>query len=87
MIELDYTLQQETMVAIQDLAAGVAEAMQRPSVLYRPTLTVDGNQYCMLYGVDLQEGIAGFGDTAALAAEDFDKNWDEMTAPKQGRKL
>lgn len=31
----------------------------------------DGNQWCFLYGENLQEGIAGFGDSIADAAWDF----------------
>lgn len=38
----------------------------------------DGNQYCFLWGDNLQEGIAGFGDTVAKAMWDFEKN---MTTP------
>jgi hypothetical protein len=36
---------------------------------------IDGNMWCVLYGDNLQEGIAGFGDSVALAMEDFDVNW------------
>lgn len=31
----------------------------------------DGNQWCFLYGPNLQEGIAGFGDSIFDAAWDF----------------
>lgn len=31
----------------------------------------DGNQFCFLYGENLQTGIAGFGDTVYLAMLDF----------------
>ena len=48
---------------------------EEPSVLYRPQLTVDGNQWCALYGIDLQSGVAGFGDSPYLAMCDFNKNW------------
>lgn len=57
--------------AIQ-MAAG---AHERPSVLFRPRLSVDGNQWCALYGDNLQDGVAGFGDSPADAMFDFDKNW------------
>jgi hypothetical protein len=64
--------------AIQEAAGG----FMRPSVMFRPTLSVDGNQYCALYGENLHEGCAGFGDTADLAMWDFDKNWREQKAPR-----
>lgn len=31
----------------------------------------DGNQWCFLYGENIQEGIVGFGDTIYEAAYDF----------------
>jgi hypothetical protein len=36
----------------------------------KPRITKDGDQWCCLYGENLQEGIAGFGDTphAAIVA-------------------
>jgi hypothetical protein len=48
-----------------------------PSNLYRPRLSIDGNQWCALYGEDLQNGVAGFGKSPALAYADFDKAWAE----------
>lgn len=47
----------------------------RPSVLFRPALVKDGNQWCALYGANLQEGVAGFGDTPDAAMREFDKAW------------
>ncbi|MCB7127910.1 MAG: hypothetical protein J3T61_00025 [Candidatus Brocadiales bacterium] len=47
----------------------------RPSVLFRPEVTIDGNMYSVLYGADLMQGCAGFGDSLAEAMADFDKNW------------
>jgi hypothetical protein len=48
---------------------------EEPSVLYRPSLSVDGNQWCALYGENLQSGVAGFGDSPYLAMVNFNKNW------------
>lgn len=48
---------------------------QRPFVLLRPSVFPDGNAWCALYGENLQEGVAGFGDTPAAAAADFDHSW------------
>lgn len=59
----------------------VSASMQRPSVLYRPSIGMDGNKWCALYGDDLMHGIAGFGDTPAEAMTDFDKNWNEQRTP------
>lgn len=51
-----------------------------PSAIYRPALSIDGNQWCALYGDNLQDGVAGFGDSPALAMEAFDKAWHEKIA-------
>jgi len=44
--------------------------------LLKPKIYKDGNQWCVLYGEDLQSGVAGFGDTPRLAVYDFNKQWD-----------
>ena len=35
----------------------------------------DGNMYCCLYGEDLQEGIAGFGETPYQAIMNFNNEF------------
>ena len=35
----------------------------------------EGNQWCILYGDNVQEGVTGFGDTPIAASFDFDNNW------------
>lgn len=52
-----------------------AAAYEAPSVLFRPKLFIAGNQWCALYGEDLQSGVVGFGDSPTKAMYDFDKNW------------
>ena len=66
-------LQQEFSIA--------AYEMQRPSVLYRPTVAPDGTKWCALYGPHLMEGVSGYGDTPAEAMADFDKNWLKQKTP------
>ena len=46
-----------------------------PSYLFRPSLSMDGNKWCDLYGNNLQDGVAGFGNSPADAMFDFDINW------------
>ena len=41
----------------------------------RPELSQDGDQWCFLYGKNLQSGVAGFGDTPAQAVSNFNDNW------------
>lgn len=58
-----------------DVAMGVEENRGRPFMLLRPRMYPDGNQWCALYGENIQEGVCGFGDTPELASYDFDKSW------------
>jgi hypothetical protein len=53
-----------------------AQEQMRPSVLYKPVLYVDGNQWCALYGKNIQDGVAGFGDSPNVAMYDFDENFN-----------
>lgn len=39
----------------------------------------DGNMWCYLYGEDLQNGVAGFGETVSKAAANF---YEEFTNRK-----
>jgi hypothetical protein len=52
----------------------------QPSVLYRPKLSIDGDQWCALYGEDLQCGVAGFGASPELAMFDFNKQFTKKLA-------
>ena len=54
-----------------------AHEQQRPSVLLKPAISIDGNQWFALYGDNLQDGVAGFGDSPEKAMADFDKNWSK----------
>jgi hypothetical protein len=49
----------------------------RPSVDFKPKLYRDGDQWCVLYGEDLQNGVSGFGDSPHEAMIAFDLAWDE----------
>lgn len=54
--------------------------------ILKPRVSIDGNQYCVLYGSNLQEGIAGFGDTINQAIGDFNKQFNESLKITQGNK-
>lgn len=53
----------------------VAGEYERPCAVFRPKIMQDGDQWCALYGDDLQEGVAGFGDSPATAMRAFDEAW------------
>lgn len=47
----------------------------RPSVVFKPTLSKDGNMWCALFGENLVDGVTGFGETPAKAMWAFDIAW------------
>ena len=59
--------------------------LMEPSVLYRPQLYVDGNQWCALYGKNIQDGVAGFGDSPQEAMVDFNKAFAASLTDTQER--
>ncbi len=44
----------------------------RPFHHMKPKLYIDGDQWCCLFGENLQDGICGFGASPAAAAYAFD---------------
>ena len=69
---LDFSQQAEF---VREDFSSVSWQMKRPCVLFRPSLYVDGDQWCAIYGEDLQSGVAGFGSSPEKAMENFDENW------------
>ena len=67
-------LQQEFCIA--------AGEMVRPSVVFKPTLSADGDMWCALLGENLQIGVAGFGKTPAEAMTNFDMAFYKERTPK-----
>jgi hypothetical protein len=47
----------------------------RPFYLLRPKVFADGDQWCVLYGENIQVGICGFGVTPERASIAFDIAW------------
>lgn len=79
--------------AIAHAASMAGEAWQqtaydhsRPSVIWKPQLSLDGNQWCARYGDNLQDGVAGFGDSPNEAMHAFDAEWIKKLNPKEGKK-
>lgn len=58
----------------------------RSSILPKTTLRIDGDRWCALYGIDLQEGIAGFGGTPHDAIVNLYDNYCRDTVEKHNGK-
>lgn len=68
---------------LQEAIGMVGNEMVRPSVVYRPAISIDGNKWCALYGENLQDGVAGFGDSPTEAMAAFDQAWNAKLAPRK----
>lgn len=79
---LEAELNEQSALAGRARASFELTHAQRPSTLYQPRLSIDGNMWCALFGVDLQDGVAGFGKSPELALQDFDKNWRLQWTPR-----
>ena len=55
------------MMAAESIRAAAGE-YERPSVIFRPRIYVDGDKWCALYGDDLESGVAGFGEIETICA-------------------
>lgn len=60
-----------------------AQEAARPSSRFRPSLSIDGNQWCALFGANLQDGVAGFGASPEFAYVDFDREWVKPLTPRE----
>jgi hypothetical protein len=60
------------------------EERMRPCVIWKPRLSIDGNKWCAIHGDNLQDGVAGFGDSPAEAMVEFDKAWNAKLAKQEG---
>jgi hypothetical protein len=67
---------------LYEAAKNIYFVSTQPSVILKPRLFMDGDQWCALYGDSIQEGVAGFGKSPRLAMEAFDKAWYAGLPPK-----
>lgn len=69
----------QVQAAFQEAAA----EMCRPSVVFKPTITQDGDAWLAILG-DLPTGVVGTGKTPSAAMYDFDMAWHrEAAVPKK----
>lgn len=60
----------------------VAGEWTRPSVVFRPRIFPDGDQWCALYGPNIQGGVCAFGRSPNEAARNFDLVWSPTLPPQ-----
>jgi hypothetical protein len=84
MSEIEY-ISHQTRINANHAAHDVEMERCRPFYLLRPKVFPDGNQWCALYGENLQEGVCAFGDTPAKASVQFDIEWLNAKASQGGK--
>lgn len=70
-----------TRQILQEQFCATAMEMARPSVLFKPTLSVEGDMWCALLGDDLVSGLAAFGKTPESAMLAFDTAFYKERTP------
>ena len=68
-INLQYATAQVQYATAQDQACMAIAGMLKPRIF------IDGNQWCVLWGENLQNGVVGFGKTPMEAVCDFNGSW------------
>lgn len=68
--------------ALQCAISDCAAVHTSPSVIYRPRIFMDEDQWCVLYGDNLQDGVVGFGKSPLSAMASFDVAW-RSNIPKE----
>jgi hypothetical protein len=76
---LNHLANQANIIHQTTLATEVEKAEYNLFALLKPKFGVDGNQYYVLLGENLQEGVAGFGDTPYKSILDWNAkmNWSK----------
>lgn len=67
----------ETILQQEKLNLIIEQEEYNLFVMLKPALYKDGNQWCCLYGENIQEGIVGFGDTPYKSILDWTKSWNK----------
>ena len=70
-------LQMQVEEERMDREKRLSHELMRPFRLMQTRISLDGNQWCILFGENLQDGVAGFGDSPDEASRAFDKAWYE----------
>lgn len=70
-------------MVLQEQIGAIGYEMSRPSVIFRPTITQDGDHFLVILG-DLPSGVVGTGKSPDEATKDFDAAWYRVAkAPPQ----
>ena len=63
----------ETLIQQSKHNAAIEAGEMNLVALLRPRVFIDGNRWCVLYGDNVMDGVAGFGESPIHAVYDFNK--------------
>ena len=63
------------LVSMQEAIQIIQSVWTSPSVVYKPKIFKDGDQWCALLGEDLMTGVVAFGSSPSEAVLRFDAEW------------
>lgn len=78
----DANISHHAAMAANAIQCAAAE-YERPSILLRPKLSIDGDRWCALYGENLHDGVTGFGNSPAAAMFAFDREFNKALPVKE----
>ena len=70
-----------TLVAMQEMEQYCAAHPRSPAAIRRPRLSIRGRTFVALLGSNIEEGIAGFGDSVRAALRAFDAQYSRSLMP------
>ncbi|PYL05796.1 MAG: hypothetical protein DME33_15435 [Verrucomicrobia bacterium] len=75
----------QTLMAMQEVERYCAAHPNSPVAIRHPKLSIRGRTFIVLLGPNIEEGIAGFGDTVPAALRAFDLQYSRSLTPPADR--
>ena len=75
----------QTLMAIQEMERYCLAHPNSPAAIRHPRLSIRGQTFVALLGPSIEDGIAGFGDTAQAALRAFDLQYSRTLTPLADR--
>ena len=75
----------QTLIAIQEMDRYCSAHPNSPAATRHPRLSIRGRTFVALLGRNIEQGIAGFGDTVQAALRAFDLQYSRSLTPPADR--
>ena len=75
----------QTLIAMQEMDRYCSAHPNSPAATRHPRLSIRGRTFVALLGPNIEQGIAGFGDTVQAALRAFDVQYSRSLTPPADR--